>query len=296
MCDDTTEIENAEYFKAQQSGVSRRTFGAIAGVGGLSTLFAGCKAGETTQGIVENDVNVETPDGIVDSYYVHPASGTHPAVILWPDIMGLRPSFKTMGKRLAMAGYSVLVVNPFYREAKHPVISDGENFSMPEVRERLRPMARALTPQAQVSDANAFLAWLDAQPNVDTSRKVGIMGYCMSGSFTMRAAAARPGRIGAGASFHGGRLATDREDSPHLLVPQMKSGFLFAIAENDDERDPEAKNILREAYDNAGLFAEIEVYAGARHGWCPPDSLVYNEAQAEKAWARLLSLFETYLV
>jgi carboxymethylenebutenolidase len=189
----------------------------------------------------------------------------------------------------------VLVVNPYYRNAKSPVISEGASFQDESTRNIVLPMARALSAQTNVTDARAFVAFLDKQTPVDTKRKMGTTGYCMGGPITMRTAAAVPDRIGAGASFHGGRLVTDKPDSPHLLVPTMKAQFLFAIAANDDERDPEVKNVLRETYDKAGLAAEIEVYEGAMHGWCPPDSRVYNEEQAERAWARLLVLFNNAL-
>jgi carboxymethylenebutenolidase len=200
-----------------------------------------------------------------------------------------------MGKRLAESGYSVLVVNPYYRTARSPVVSEGASFQDESTRNTVLPMARSLSAETNVTDARAFVDFLDKQSPVDTNRKIGTTGYCMGGPITMRTAAAVPERIGAGASFHGGGLVTDRADSPHLLVPTMNAQFLFAIAANDDERDPEAKNVLRETYDKAGLAAEIEVYAGAMHGWCPPDSRVYNEPQAERAWARLLVLFENAL-
>ena len=200
-----------------------------------------------------------------------------------------------MGDRLAGSGYSVLVVNPYYRTAKSPVVPEGASFADAETRETVFPLARSLSPETNVTDARAFVDFLDAQASVDTSRGIGTTGYCMGGPMTMRTAAAVPGRIGAGASFHGGGLVTDDDTSPHLLVPTMQASFLFAIAENDDERDPGAKGALREAFDAAGLAAEIEVYEGAMHGWCPPDSAVYHEAQAERAWARLLVLFGSSL-
>jgi carboxymethylenebutenolidase len=199
-----------------------------------------------------------------------------------------------MGKRLAESGYSVLTVNPFYRQKKAPVVPEGASFADESVRNTVFPLARALNATTNTTDAKAFVAWIDAQSSVDTSRKIGTTGYCMGGPIVMRTAAAVPGRIGAGASFHGGGLVTQNPDSPHLLVPTMKASFLFAVAENDDMQDPNAKNVLRETYDKAGLKAEIEVYP-AQHGWCPPDSAVYDEAQAEKAWSRLLALFETSL-
>ena len=290
MCDELSEKDNADYFRKQ--GMTRREFSMrSAGVAMAMMLPALANAVE----VVEQEVLVETPDGVADCYFVHPAEGAHAAVIVWPDIMGIRTSFRMIGKRLAASGYSALVVNPYYRTAKGPVIADGESFSNPEVRERLMPHARSLSPETCVSDGRAFVAFLDQQPSVDTSRKIGTIGYCMTGSYTMRLAAAMPERIGAGGSFHGGGLATKDDDSPHLLIPQMKAGFLIAIAANDDEKDPEAKVLLRQAFDSAGVNAEIEVYEDTLHGWCPPDSVVYNEAQAERAWSRLLALFEREL-
>jgi carboxymethylenebutenolidase len=200
-----------------------------------------------------------------------------------------------MARRLAESGYAVLVVNPFYRKVQGQVVPEGASFQDPAVREILLPLAGSLTPETQVTDARAFVAFLDAQSAVDTTRKIGTTGYCMGGPFVMRTAATLPDRVGAGASFHGSRLVTDGPDSPHLLIPQMRGRFLFAIAENDDAREPEAKNVLRKAFDDAGVSAEIEVYAGAQHGWCPPDSQVYDEAQAERAWGRMLALFEQAL-
>ena len=290
MCDEMTEKDNEDFFRKQ--GITRREFSKL-GMGAALAMMLPPVA--NAQDIVEEDVLVETPDGKADCYFVHPASGAHAAVIVWPDIMGIRTSFRMMGKRLAESGYSVLVVNPYYRTAEGPVITDGESFGEPAVRERLMPHARSLSPETCVTDGRAFVKYLDQQPSVDTARKIGTTGYCMTGSYTLRLAAAMPERIGAGGSFHGGGLATDAADSPHLLVPEMKAGFLIAIAENDDEKDPNAKVLLREAFDKAGLNAEIEVYEGTLHGWCPPDSRVYNKAQAERAWSRLLALFEREL-
>ncbi|HSG64191.1 MAG TPA: dienelactone hydrolase family protein, partial [Gammaproteobacteria bacterium] len=246
------------------------------------------------QSVTESDVEIATPDGTCDAYFVHPASGAHAAVLVWPDILGLRTAFRMMGKRLAESGYSVLVVNPFYRQKRAPVVPDGASFADDSVRNTVFPLAQALNATTHMTDARAFIAWLDRQPSVDTSRKIGTTGYCMGGPIVMRTAAAVPDRVGAGATFHGGGLVTDQPNSPHLLVPQMKAQFLHAVAENDDERDPEAKNVLRETFAAAGLPAEIEVYPAA-HGWCPPDSAVYDETQAERAWARMLVLFENAL-
>ena len=289
MCDEHFEEDVRQYLARRN--VTRREFGATAaGVGMMAMLPRVANA----QAVTESDVEITTPDGVCDAYFVHPASGRHAAVLVWPDILGLRPAFRQMGKRLAESGYSVLTVNPFYRQAKSPVVTEGASFADQSVRDIVFPMARALNATTHATDAKAFIAWIDAQPSVDTTRKIGTTGYCMGGPIVMRTAAAVPDRIGAGASFHGGGLVTQNPDSPHLLVPTMKASFLFAVAENDDMQDPNAKNVLRETYDKAGLKAEIEVYP-AQHGWCPPDSAVYDEAQAERAWARLLALFETAL-
>ena len=293
MCDENTVEESERYLRENpQSGLSRRQFGAMTTAAAMAMALPRVA---NAASVTESEVRVTTPDGETDAYFVHPASGAHPGVIVWPDILGLRPAFRLMGKRLAESGYAVLVVNPYYRMATAPVVQPGESFQDESTRTKVLPMARALTAETNVTDARAFVAWLDQQPAVDTNRPIGTTGYCMGGPMTMRTAAAIPERIGAGASFHGGRLATDSADSPHLLVPTMNASFLFAIAENDDEREPEAKNILRESFDAAGLEAEIEVYEGAMHGWCALDSRVYNEAQAERAWSRLLVLFEKAL-
>ncbi len=287
MCDEETVKDNEE-FLARQVPLTRRQVGLT---GGAAVLAATLPQTANAMAVSETDVTIATPDGDADAYFVHPSSGTHPGVLIWPDILGLRPAFRQMGKRLAEAGYAVLVINPYYREATSPVVGEGASFQDEETRNHVLPMARALSAETVVTDAKAFVAYLDAHAAVDTSRKIGTTGYCMGGPFTMLTAATLPDRIGAGASFHGGRLVTDDARSPHLLVPQMKADFLFAIAENDDEKQPEAKTALREAFDNAGLNAEIEVYEGALHGWCPPDSRVYNETQAERAWSRMLALF-----
>ena len=290
MCDELTDKDAKEYLR--RNGLTRRDFN-IRGAGVALAMLLPTVANALD--IVEQDVMVKTPDGEADCYFVHPASGNHAAVIVWPDIVSIRPAFRMMGKRLAESGYSVLVVNPYYRTARGAVVPEGKTFRDPGIRDLLMPHARTLSPKTCVTDGRAFVEYLDKQPSVDNSRKIGTTGYCMTGSYTLRLAAAIPDRIGAGGSFHGGGLATDAEDSPHLLTSQMNAGFLIAIAENDDERNPDEKVLLREAFDKADIEAEIEVYAGTLHGWCPPDSAVYNEKQAERAWSRLLALFEREL-
>ena len=291
MCDDRTFRESSEYLDGKNE-LTRREFGTLSAGAGLAALLP---RAANAQAVTEQDVEVTTPDGVADCFFVHPASGTHPGVLIWPDILGLRPAFRQMGRRLAESGYSVLVVNPFYRSVRSPVVPEGASFQDEETRNTVIPLARALNADTHISDARAFVDFLDAQDAVDPDRKMGTTGYCMGGPITMRTAWARADRVGAGASFHGGGLVTDQPNSPHLLVAEMDAHYLFAIAENDDMEDPEAKNVLRETFDAAGLPAEIEVYEGALHGWCPPDSAVYNEAQAERAWSRLLVLFETAL-
>ena len=287
MCDDRTVADNTEYLSATK--LTRRQFGAVSAGAGLAMLLPRVA---NAQAVSEADIDVTTPDGVADSYFVHPSSGAHPGVLIWPDAFGLRPAKRQMARRLAESGYSVLVVNQYYRSQRAPIVNTT-NFA--EVRDTLGPLMGSLNADTQTRDAMAFISFLDSQPSVDRSRKIGTMGYCMGGPFTMRTAAAVPDRVGAAASFHGGGLVTDQPNSPHLLVPKMKAHYLFAIAANDDENQPEAKDVLRDAFAQAGLPAEIEVYTGALHGWCPPDSTVYDEAQAERAWSRLLALFETAL-
>ena len=287
MCDDQTVADNYEYLRSKK--LTRRQFGIVSAGAGLSMLLP---LEANAQEVSESEIDVTTPDGVAVCYFVHPSSGTHPGVLIWPDAFGLRPAKRQMARRLAASGYSVLVVNQYYRTQRAPIV-ETTNFA--EARGTLMPLMRSLNADTQTRDAMAFVSFLDTQPAVDQNRKMGTMGYCMGGPFTMRTAAAVPDRIGAAASFHGGGLVTDGADSPHLLVPQMKASYLFAIAANDDENQPEAKDVLREAFAQAGLPAEIEVYEGAMHGWCPPDSTVYHEVQAERAWSRLLVLFENAL-
>jgi carboxymethylenebutenolidase len=276
----------------RQGGVSRRELGSLAlGAGLAFALPRAAHAAETT----ESEVEIRTPDGTADAYFVHPASGQHPGVLVWPDIFGLRPTFRQMGKRLAEAGHAVLVVNPFYRVQKAPTAPERADFSDPETRKKLMGLRGTLSAETARTDGQAFLAWIDGQAATDTKRKAGTTGYCMGGAIAFETAAIAPDRIGAGASFHGGGLVTEQPNSPHLLISKMKAHWLVAIAENDDQKQPAAKDALRDAFARAGLPAEIEVYAGAQHGWCPPDSAEYNAPQAEKAWERMLALFKSAL-
>src|SRR5215467_10789300 len=286
MCDqDHSQDELLEYEK--RGLVTRRQFGVLLGAGVAMMLP---KAADAVT-VSESEVTIKTPDGTADCYFVHPSTGTAPAVLVWPDIFGLRPAFRQMGKRLAESGYSVLVVNPFYRVKKAPTAEAGGATPIQE----LMPLARALNETTQMTDARAFIGWLDGQESVAKNRKIGTQGYCMGGPIAFRTAAAAPNRVGAVASFHGGGLVTDAPNSPHLQAAKTKAQFLIAIAENDDARSPNEKSVLKDTFAKANLPAEIEVYAGAAHGWCPPDSRVYNEPQAEKAWGRLLVLYRKAL-
>ena len=286
MCDQNHFDEDQKEFEARGL-VTRKQFGAMVGAGITMMLPQVANAAA----VVESDVNVTTPDGAADCYFVHPATGMAPAVLIWPDIFGLRPAFRQMGKRLAESGYAVLVVNPFYRARKAPTSEAGSATPIAQV----MPLAQGLNETTHMTDAKAFIAWLDKQASVARNKKVGTQGYCMGGPIAFRTAAAVPDRVGAVASFHGGGLVTDKPNSPHLQASKTKAQFLIAIADNDDKRAPTDKDVLKETFAKASLPAEIEVY-GAAHGWCPPDSRVYSEPLAEKAWTRLLALYGKALV
>jgi len=311
MCDDDSFDDMIKY-RLRDERLSRRGFGSLSVGAGLAAL-AGCKSTDSASPAIaptasgsatppaaaattDADVTIKTPDGDCDAYFVHPTTGAAPAVLVWPDIFGLRPAFRQMGKRLAESGYAVVVVNPFYRKQKAPTAPPHPDFNDKATRDALMALAQTLTAETAATDAKAFTAWLDQQAAVDKARKMGTTGYCMGGPLVMRTAAAVPERIGAVASFHGGGLVTDKPDSPHLLIPKMKAQFLVAIAENDDKKQPEAKTTLKAAFAQASLLATVEVYEGAQHGWCPPDSHVYAKDAAEKAWSALLALFKRALV
>jgi carboxymethylenebutenolidase len=281
--------------------ISRREFTALTVAAGVSAA-TGVTAAPVTE-TVDTDVSVKTPSGTCDAALVHPqGSGRWPAVILFPDAFGLRPAMRAMAKRLAMDGYTVLIPNPFYRSTKAPGIGPGFDFGNPTDRAKLEALRAPLTGDAVMQDAAAYVAFLDAHAGVNTKKKMGVVGYCMGGPMTMQAAAADPGRIGAGASFHGGGLVTDKADSPHLLVPKIKAQYYFGIAASDDEKQPDAKTKLDEAFRTAKGSAKIEVYPGTLHGWCVPDmplqggKPIYNEPQAERAWNELVTLYKRALV
>src|SRR3989441_11584397 len=292
--------EDNEKDKDSLGDLSRRDFVALSVGAGL--VAAASSASAAGLPVVETNVQVKTPDGTCDAVFIHPMTGSYPGVLIWPDAFGLRPSMRDIGKRIAAEGYSVLVPNPFYRVAKAPVFQDPSSFSFQNQADmaKLQPlMASINAPGAAEKDAVAFIAFLDGQPQVNKAKKIGTQGYCMGGPLVVKTAAAAPNRVGAGASFHGGGLVTDKPDSPHLLAPKIKARMYFGIASNDDMRQPDAKDKLREAFAAAKVPAEIEVYP-ALHGWCVPDMPIqnppiYSKPDAERAWGKLVALYKTAL-
>jgi len=310
MCDEITEAENAHFF--EHARLTRRAVSLSAGAT-AALLITGCastsgSSGQTpgpdperappttttTAEVVSERVTIETPDGTAEGFFVSKKGGSHPGVLVWPDVAGLREAYETMATRLASAGYAVLVVNCYYRSSKLPIMKHFDEWRTDEGRAKIKPMREALTPERIAADGAAYVSWLDTRPEVDTKRKVATTGYCMGGPFTFHTAAAAKERVGVLASFHGGGLVTDDDTSPHLLLSKMGAAALVCIAENDDAREPEAKDTLKKAAADAGRTAEIEVYP-AQHGWCTIDSPVYDEAEAERAWSRMLAMFAGHL-
>jgi carboxymethylenebutenolidase len=283
--------------------LSRRDFVALSVATGVAATALPAAAVPAGPAVVEKNVTINTPDGSCNAAYFHPAEGKHPAVLIWPDAFGLRPSMRDMGRRLAGAGYAVLVPNPFYRVGPGPFYETAANvdFKDSATFDKIRPLMGSIgAAGAAEKDAVEFVKFLDAQPEVDKGKKIGTQGYCMGGALVFRTAATVPERIGAGASFHGGGLVTDKPDSPYTLVPRMKARMLVAIAGSDDAKQPTAKDTLRKAFDDAHVAAKVEVFAEA-HGWCVPDmphedgKPIYNQADAERAWSELLALYKTAL-
>ena len=289
MCDDLTAIEEEAALAAQ--GLSRREFAAI-GTAGMLAAAAALPVSAKEVMVVQDAVAIPTADGTADALFIRPTRGKHPAVILWPDIAGVREAYAQMARRLAASGYAVLVVNQYYRTAKAPILNSISEWRTPAGQEKLKPMIAALSADGIVRDARAFVAWLDTRRQVNRKRGIGTSGYCMGGPFTVRTAWAVPDRVKAAASFHGGGLVTDKPDSPHRLLAQTKASYLIAVARNDDAKAPGDKDAFREAAKAAGRPAEVEVY-NADHGWCTLDAPVYDKAEAERAWARMLVLFKT---
>jgi len=295
MPDDPKDQNNDELL----GDVRRRDLLGLSVAAGLAA--AGSLSGKELE-VVETDVDIKTPDGTADAAFIHPKTGSHPGVLIWTDAFGLRPSMRAIGRRLAAEGYSVLVPNPFYRVAKNP-FTDASNFNFQTDRDKITPLMASINAAgACEKDATAYIAWLDAQKQVNKSKKIGTQGYCMGGPLVVRTCATVPDRVGAGGSFHGGGLVTNQPNSPHLLAPKIKARMYFGIASNDDKGQPDAKDKLKEAFAAAHVPAEIEVYSDAQHGWCVSDMPkqnngmpIYNKADADKAWSKLEALYKAGL-
>jgi carboxymethylenebutenolidase len=274
--------------------ISRRAFG----LGVAAAVVVNSAAAQAQVKVVERDVDVPMAAGVADSALFYPeGKGTWPAVLVWTDILGLRPVFRDLGRRLAAEGYVVLVPNPFYRSRRAPIVDGSFDFNKPEDRAKVTPMTALLTPDAQTSDSKSLIAFLDAQSQTNKQKGIGVQGYCMGGPLTFRSAAAMPNRVKAAATFHGGGLVTDKPDSPHLLIPQMKVKEAFcAIAANDDMREPMSKETLKASFAAAKIPAKIEVYTGCNHGWTVKGGATYNEEGAERAWSERTALYKRVLV
>ena len=297
----TDEKRDCEKQLEAGSDLSRRDFIAMSVAAGI---VAAAGPASAAMPVAESDVTIKTADGMCDAAFIHPTSGSHPGVIIWADAFGLRPAMRDIGKRIAAEGYSVLVPNPFYRVAKAPVIPEEQvsSFNFQTDMPKIMPlMASINAPGNAEKDAAAFVAFLDAQKEVNKGKKIGTQGYCMGGPLVVKTCAAVPNRVGAGGSFHGGGLVTDKPDSPHLLVPKIKAQYYIGVAANDDAKQPEAKTVLADAFRTVQLPAKVEVYDGTLHGWCVKDmpmmdgAPIYNEAKAERAWHELTALYKRAL-
>jgi carboxymethylenebutenolidase len=294
-------MSEEKQIQAANDELGRRDFVGLSMAAGIAAAAGTATAAGLE--VVDTDVEIKTPDGTCDAAFIHPKTGSHPGVLLWPDAFGLRPSMRAMASRLAAEGYSVLVPNPFYRVSKAPFTDASKfDFQNPTDRAKLGPLMGSVNaPGNPEKDAVAYVAFLDAQKEVNKSKKIGTQGYCMGGPLVMRTAAALPNRIGAGGSFHGGGLVSDKPDSPHLLASKIKARMYFGIASNDDKTQPDAKDKLKEAFASAHVPAEIEVYSASMHGWCVSDmpmqngAPIYNKPDAERAWTKLLALYKKAL-
>lgn len=287
MCDEYTVKTDANAM-----GVTRRQFSKLTTTTALAMTLPTTANAMT---VIPRDVAIKTPDGVCDALFVSPSDGKHPAVLMWPDILALRPSFREMATRLAQNGYAVLCVNPYYRDAQSPLVQVGESFQDESTRNKIMPLYRNLSPETHRTDASAFVSWLDEQPSVDSEKPMGSMGYCMGGAIVMRTAALRPDRIRATCAYHPVSLVSEETESPHLLIPAMKGEFFIGLGLNDDARNPNEKIVLAETFASNELIADIEVYEDAMHGWCVLDSRAYQHDAAERAWAKTLALFSRAL-
>lgn len=288
MCDDAT--ATAEEQALARKGLSRREFAALGASAALAGCAGGAMDGEDNSEIREGIVEITTADGVADAFFVRPAKGAHPGIVMWPDIAGLRDAFKIMARKLAADGFAVLVVNQYYRGGPAPVMQSFSEFRTPEGQEKIKPLREALTTEAITRDAKAYVAFLDGDPAVDKKRRIGSNGYCMGGPFTVRTAAAAPNRVGAAVSLHGAGLVTEAPDSPHRLLAGTKASYMVAVARNDDAKDPASKETFRKAAEAAGRPADVEVYA-ADHGWTVPDSPAWDPTEADRAWVKMVALF-----
>jgi carboxymethylenebutenolidase len=283
--------ETLPFEKTRDYALSRRELAALS-LGAMASVSA-----MAADAVTETDVVIKMADGNCDAALYHPTGeGRWPGIVIFTDALGLRPAFRDMGKRLAAEGYTVMVPNPFYRTRKAPVLSGPFDFGKPEDRAKLVELTAPLNNETKSRDATTYIAYLDALRQVKTAAKIGVVGYCMGGPYTVLASAAVPERVGAGVSLHGGNLVTDKPDSPHLLIPKLKANYYFGIATNDDQRQPDAKDKLREAFAAANVPAKIEVYQDCQHGWCVADGMVYNKAGAERAYVDEIALYKKVLI
>ena len=278
--------------------LNRRQFGVLGATGALAACTANGGMGESdaamssgSSGLVEDNISFRTADGTMDAFFVRPASGPSPAVIMWPDIAGVREAKRMMARRTAAEGFAVLLVNPYYRDVTGEQFADFAEFAANSGFQKVKPWRDKLSSQAIMRDTTSIVNWLDALEFVDTDAGIGAEGYCMGGPFTVYSAAAVPSRVKAAASFHGGGLVREDADSPHKLIPRTDASFLFAIAQDDDAKQPEAKTALREAAEAASRDAVVDVYA-ADHGWTVPDAPAYDRAEAERAYAAKMRLYD----